>query len=117
MASEADPGEAFVPVMIDDAELHLVPTLGACMAISALAGGLNAAVQRCAALEFLTIQQVLAAGLALNPVQTQKLAESIYRTGLVNLFGPCIEFINVVAHGGRRPPEVEEPEPDPPKPA
>lgn len=118
MADDAAPGAGNVPIMLNGVEHQLVPTLGACMAISGIAGGLNAAVQRCVALDFVTICQVIEAGMNLNPTQAKKLREEVYAAGLINLFGPCIDFIQIVANGGRPPPAAEDGDhADPPRPA
>jgi hypothetical protein len=71
------------------------------MAISALGGGLNSAVNRCVALDFDTICQIITAGLGLNPVQAKMVPQAVYRQGLLSLSGPCIEFVHVIGNGGR----------------
>jgi hypothetical protein len=112
------PGEGNVAIMLDEKELFLTPSLGACMAISKLNGGLNAAVQRCLALDMDTIVAVIVAGLGLNPTQAAKVPAAVYKTGLIRLHGACIDFISIVGNGGR-PLSDEEEEPDdldPPKP-
>ena len=106
--AEAMPGEGNIPFELDGKDMELVPTLQACMTISRIAGGLNAAVQRCLQLDFDTIEQIVTAGLALNPTQARKVGEAIYKTGLIALSAPCIDFINVVANGGKPLPEDDE---------
>lgn len=118
--AEAEPGAGDIPIVLNGKELVLQPSLGACIAISAMAGGLNVAQQRCQQLDFGTICDVIAAGLGLNPTQARALPEAVYKTGLIDLHAKCIDFIGVVANGGQPLPEVEEeqePAGDPPEPA
>lgn len=116
--ADAVQGEGDVAIMLDEKELFLTPSLGACMAISKLNGGLNAAVQRCLALDMDTICAVIIAGLGLNPTQAQKVPAAVYKTGLISLHGPCIDFISIVGNGGRPLLDEEhEDAPDPMKPA
>lgn len=99
--AEAEPGAGNIAIELDGNALELVPTVDACIKISRLGGGLNAAVQRCLQLDFETICAVITAGLNLNPVQAKTVPEAVYKQGLMALSGPCIDFINVVANGGR----------------
>lgn len=99
--TEAAPGAGNIAIELDGKPVELKPTLQACIAISGIAGGLNAAVQRCLQLDFDTICQVVTAGLGLNPVQSRQVPDLVFRAGMMQLSGPCIDFINVVANGGR----------------
>lgn len=99
--ADAVPGAANVPIMLDGKEHELVPTLQACMMISNIAGGLNGAVQRCLQLDMNTVVAIITAGLALNPKQAAMVPEAVYKTGLIALSAPCIDFINIVGNGGR----------------
>lgn len=119
--AEAGPGAGDIPIELDGQELILVPSLNACIRISRMAGGLNSAIQRCAQLDFETICEVVAAGLDANPVQAKKIPDAVFKTGMIGLHAKCIEFIHVVANGGR-PPEPDEDQeggegPNPPNPA
>lgn len=99
--TDLTPGAGNVWIELDGKEHELVPTLQACMAISKIAGGLNAAVQRCLQLDFDTICAIIIAGLSLNPNQAKKVPEAVFKTGLIPLSGPCIDFINIIGNGGR----------------
>ena len=101
MADTAEPGAGTITIELDGKEHQMVPTLAACMAISSIAGGLNAAVQKCLQLDFNTICAFVQAGLGLNPTQSKMVPEAVYKTGTMTLSGPCIDFINIVANGGR----------------
>jgi hypothetical protein len=101
MADEAGPGAGNIEIEIDGKAMPMVPTAAACLAISRIAGGLNAAVQRCLQLDFDTITAVITAGLNLNPTQAKKLPDAIFKAGLISLASPCVDFIHVVSNGGR----------------
>ncbi len=122
MADPALPGDADIVIELDGKEMVLRPSLKACMAVSRIAGGLQAAVQRCLALDMDTICAIITAGLDLNPNQARMVPEAVYATGLIALSAPCIDFINVVGNGGR-PVQIEEDDDDdgesadPPQPA
>lgn len=107
--AEAQPGAGNVALELDGKAFELRPSVGACMAISKMGGGsgMHGMVARCGALDFDSIKAVIVAGLSLNPNQARSIDEAIFRTGLMDLAGPCIDFINVVANGGR-PVEDEE---------
>lgn len=115
--AEAEPGSGNIIITLDGKEMELVPTLQACIAISKIAGGLNAAVQRCLQLDFDTVCQIVTAGLGLNPVQAKQIPDAVYKTGVIELSGQCIDFVNIVANGGRPLEEEDQDEADPPKPA
>lgn len=92
----------------------LVPSLGACIALSRIAGGIFGAIDRCGRLDFDTIAEVVAVGMGVNPVQKEKLVHpAIYETGLILLSAPCIRFLHVVANGGRPPADEEDGDRDP----
>jgi hypothetical protein len=114
MADGSDPGAGDVPITLGDKSLILVPSLDACIKISRLAGGLSAAVQRCAALDFDTILAILMAGIGANPRMEKEIAELVFETGLIALHAKCIDFIHIVANGGRPPQDEEDGETDDP---
>ena len=101
MPSEAFPGDGDVEIELDGKLHTLKPSLDACIKISRLAGGLNAAVQRCLQLDFDTICEVVIAGLSLNPRQAQQIPAAVFQTGAIQLSAPCIDFINICGNGGR----------------
>lgn len=118
--SDAAPGSGNIEIeLVGQGTLTLIPTLDACIKISNMAGGLNSAVQRCLALDMGTICEVIAAGLNLNPTQAKKIPEAVFQTGLIGLHALCIDFIHIVANGGRPPePDGEDEQgPGPPNPA
>lgn len=104
MADAPEPGAGDVPIMLGGQEHVLKATLGACIGISKLTGGLNAAVVRCNQLHFETIVEIIALGLSASSLQQKKQVEElVFTTGLINVAAQCILFIRVVANGGRVP--------------
>ena len=106
--SDPQPGAGDVRIELDGKELVLRSSLEACIKISGLAGGMHAAIQRCAALNFETIAEIIGVGLGANPNQMKQVREGVYRTGLIALHGKCIDFVHIVANGGRPLPEDTE---------
>lgn len=117
--ADAIPGEGNVEIELDGKPFTLSPTLQACIRISRIGGGLNAAVQRCLALDMDTICEIITAGVGFNPNQAKMVPEAVFKTGLILLSAPCIDFINIIGNGGRpiEDDEGESDEPDPPNPA
>ena len=107
--AEPEPGAGDVVLELDGKEYLLKPSWQACQAISRLAGGGAAAVQRCQALDFDTIVAIIGHGIGANPQQMQKMVpELVYKTGTMKLAAKCIDFINVVNNGGMPPGDEEE---------
>lgn len=104
-----NPGMEDVPIILDGEEFKLVPTLGACRAISAMAGGLSQAAQRCLQMHFETVVEVIALGLnATSGPQKKQIEEKVFKTGLVNVAADAILFIRIVGGGGSLPKEGED---------
>lgn len=109
MGKKARIGGGAVDIELDGKPFKLVPSLEACIEISGMAGGLRAAAERCMALHFATVMEVIGAGLdadgrgqRLNPRQRQDmLPKAIYEAGIVRCSGWAIDFINIVGNGGR----------------
>lgn len=115
MTDQPEIGAGDVEIDLGGEVLVLRPTLDACMRINKIAGGMNAAANGVASLNFDIICDVIAAGLGANPTQRQKLIpEKVYMAGMINLAGPCIRFIRIVNNGGRPPVDEEDGESDRP---
>lgn len=109
-------GEGRLPIELQGKSFELVPSLGACIEISGQSGGINGAVQRCLQLNFETICAVIGAGIEvggkrLNPRQREDmLPQAIYEAGLIAISAICVDFLHIVANGGRMPSDDEEDE-------
>lgn len=90
--------------------LCLKPTLAAIKAISTHFGSIQDAMQRVAARNFQAVEYIVQQGLALDKKAARGLDERIYRTGVNDVAGPCIEYLGVLQRGGR--PLTDEPESD-----
>jgi len=101
------PGAGNVPITLDGEDRELVPSLGACTFLSRQGGGLMGLVQRCGALDMDAIVMVIAQGLGLMGQGSKDLPNLVYRTGVSDLAGPCIRFINILANGGKPPSEED----------
>lgn len=112
--SERELNGGRIAIVLEGREVYLEPSLEACAEISGMAGGMNAAVQRCLALDFETICKVIGAGVTvdgkrLSPnMRSKELPRTIYEAGLIYCHGKAIEFIHIVANGGRLPEEADE---------
>jgi len=112
--SEREINGGRIAITLEGREAFLEPSLEACVEISAIAGGMNAAIERCLRLDFQTICEVIGAGLVTNGkrlspnLRQRELPKSVYDAGLIYLHGKAIDFIHVVANGGRLPEEVDE---------
>ena len=93
------PGEGDVAITLAGRTEYLKPTLRACLRLSRSgADGPRRLGDQCMALNFETINFVIACGLDLPEEKTQ---EEVFSTGTISLFGPCIRFLHNVSNGGR----------------
>lgn len=106
--SQPELGAGDVQIELDGKLVTLRPTWEACQRISKIGGGLNAVAQRISMLDMDTICEVISIGLNLNPVLSKKLPKAIFDVGLINLAGPCIDFVHIIGNGGRPITEDEE---------
>lgn len=110
------PGEGDIPIELYGlGKVYLKPTLSACLLLSRSGDdGPRRLADKCLALNIDAISIIVAAGLDKDP---DEMLEVIFKTGLTNLFGPCLQFIRVVMNGGRLPKEREDKDKpgDPPK--
>lgn len=85
--------------LVGHGEVTLRPTLEACRRLSSMDGGIQRMIERCRNLEFPAIHSVIASGLGKD---SKDLQDIIYKTGLLSLQAGCIDFLIIVANGGRR---------------
>lgn len=93
-------GENDVIIELTGEEFALKPSLKACTTLARRDGGITSLVQKCNCFEFDAIHSVIIAGIGQN---SKDLPERIYQTGLIQLAPKCIEYLHIVANGGRRP--------------
>lgn len=110
--AEASKGAGDLEIELDGAPYTLRPTLEACDRIAKIGGGLSAAVARCSNLDFDSICEVIGAGLgASSASQKKQIKELVYKAGIFSVAPSAIDFIHIVANGGR-PPILDEEEDD-----
>lgn len=103
--TDASPDAGNIELELDGQKVTLRPTLEACITISRLHGGANAAIERCMRMDWDTIRAVIVAGIGRN---AKELDQLIFKTGVFALSAPCIDFITIVNNGGRPPIEEQE---------
>lgn len=101
---KAEIGAGDVNIKTGKLDLTLKCSLRAAQTLSRN-NGLQGAVQRCVALEFETIHEVIVQGIGKN---AKELPALIYDAGLRNLNGPCITFLTNLANGGKPPKDEED---------
>ncbi len=84
--------------LTDNGEVALKPTLDAAIRLSSAPGGINKMVDRCVNYEFDAILTVVQVGIGEN---SKDLPGIVFRTGMIELAPSCIEFLHVIANGGR----------------
>jgi hypothetical protein len=84
----------------------LRPTLKAARFVNGM-GGFSEVVRRISSLDLETHIAVVAAGLDQKPT---KVEQAVYERGLRNLIGPLVDFVMLLANGGR---PIEEAAEDP----
>ncbi len=104
MASKAKLGAGNVEITLDGETAILRPTLKAAQTLSRRSGGLVALVQEVTKFDLDAVTAVVALGLDRQP---KDVADAVWRTGVSDLAGPVVEFISVLANGGRRSDESE----------
>ena len=89
----------------------LKPTLQAAIRLSTMRGGLTEMINRCQNIDFEAISDVIIYGSGMKVEADTK--QRIFETGLVDLFVPCISYLNLLANGGRKFDEKREETEDP----
>lgn len=91
-----------VTITLGDDERTLVPTLGAATRISRAFGGFQAAHQRLLASDLDAFVTVVQHGLGLKTeAETKGLRDKVWSTGISSLMLPLVEFVSILANGGR----------------
>lgn len=95
-------GAGNVEIELDGESVVLRPTLKAAQTISRQAGGIMGAVQSISRFDVDVLTTVIALGLGRDVKDT---AEPVWRTGVSTLAPKAIQFLTVLANGGRPPEE------------
>jgi hypothetical protein len=97
--TKASLGAGNVEITLDGETAVLKPTLLAAQTISRQAGGIIAAVEAAAKFDVDAVTGVIALGLGRKPTEV---AEAVWSTGIADLAPKAIEFLTILANGGRR---------------
>ena len=101
-----------VDIELDGETVTLVPTLGAAMQVNKFFGGFLEADRRIKQFDLEATQIVVAFGL--GKAAPKNVNELVWKTGLAKLVAPAIEFVGILANGGKRfVAEEEKPEEKP----
>lgn len=91
-----------VSIILGDDDKTLVPTLGAATRISRAFGGFQAAHQKLLASDLDAFVTVIQHGLGLKTeAETKGLREKVWSAGISSLMLPLVEFVSILANGGR----------------
>lgn len=104
MADPVKVGDGDVPITIDGKDYMLTPSYKACSNLARNGEGLSSLIRRCANLELDVLTRVVAEGLGRNPPD---LGDKLYKSGLRNMSGPCIDFLVNISNGGKPVPKEE----------
>ena len=96
--AKASIGAGNVEIKLDGETVVLRPSLRAAQAISRQAGGIMAAVEAIGKFNLDVMTQVVALGLGREP---KDVADAVWRTGMADLSGPVINYLSILANGGR----------------
>lgn len=99
MAAKAKLGAGNVEITLDGETAILRPTLKAAQTLSRRSGGFMELVQEVTKFDLDAITAVVALGL---DRQQKDIAEAVWRTGVAEISGPVVEYIGILANGGRR---------------
>ncbi len=95
-----------VVITLNGDDVTLKPTPRAALAISSHFGGYRQAIEKLATMDLAAATTVVAQGAGIKGEAAKGLSEKVYRAGLSNLTPDLIEYVAILANGGRRPDEA-----------
>ena len=116
MGLDAKLDASTVRIVLDGVDRDLVCTVDATMIMSRAYGGMMNLYERIKALDIEAFAVAIRAGLMIDGPEAEKLIETIFKTGLIDLRPGVSEFVLLTASGGIRRDEVDDDggEPDSP---
>ncbi|WP_430436865.1 hypothetical protein [Oceanibaculum nanhaiense] len=90
-----------VEIELDGETVTLKPTYGATTRIEKRFGGWQGAVQAAAAVNTETLAFIVQQGLGLKDSDYPRLREAVWRSGAMDLTGPVIRYLRILANGGK----------------
>ena len=111
--TKAKLGAGDVEMELDGETVTLRPTLKAARAISSQAGGISGAVEAVGKLDLDAVIGIVTLGLGLTGQEAREIPEKVWRTGLTELVDPVLQYLMILANGGRPIEDGGEEEADP----
>ncbi|MBU1306329.1 MAG: hypothetical protein KKF33_12535 [Alphaproteobacteria bacterium] len=99
--TKAKIGAGNVAIVLDGEDVVLRPNLKAAQTISRQKGGIMAAVDAVGKFDFDTIAAVITLGLGVEGKEARDIPEKVYSTGMADLVAPVINYLSILANGGR----------------
>lgn len=94
-------GAGNVEIELDGEIVTLRPTLKAAQNISRAKGGIMAAVEAVGRFDFDVMVTVIALGIGAEGKEARELPDKVWSTGMADLVQPVINFLTILANGGR----------------
>lgn len=99
--TKASLGAGNIEIELDGETVVLRPNLKAAQNISRSKGGIMAAVEAVGKFDLDTMVNVIALGLGAEGKEARDLADKVYSTGMADLVSPVINYLTILANGGR----------------
>lgn len=87
-----------VEITLNGNAVTLRPTLAVAKAVNALGGGFQGAIFKIGALDFEMYAGIVAAGIG---KKVSEVEDDVFREGLITLTVPLVEFVTLLASGGK----------------
>lgn len=94
-------GAGNVEIELDGEVVVLRPNLKAAQNISRAKGGIMAAVEAVGRFDFDVMVNVIGLGIGAEGKDARELPEKVYATGMADLVAPVINYLTILANGGR----------------
>lgn len=99
--TKAKLGAGNIDIELDGETVILRPNLKAAQNISRQKGGIMAAVDAVGKFDFDTMVNVIVLGLGVDGKEARDIPEKVYSTGMADLVAPVINYLTILANGGR----------------
>lgn len=94
-------GAGNVTIHLDGEDVVLRPTLKAAQNISRAKGGIMAMVEAVSRFDLDAMVTVIAQGIGAEGREARELPERVFTSGQADLVAPLINFLSILANGGR----------------
>lgn len=90
-----------VDLMVDGTTYTLRPSLRAAQALSRAYGGFAPLLDRLRQMDLDAYSAVIVQGAGLERREARDVPEAIYSAGMADIMVPCVEFVAILANGGK----------------